>query len=456
MSASITPPLASNGSTGDEQQEVKQMEKIAIHDQVPGHDNYYEKNGLRTYGDGENHDHEPPMSSKRFMSLAAMAFLWTGSQLPMYLYGGVPPYIYGDIGGVDRWIWMTLANLIASAAVCPFVGSLSDLLGRRYVALMGAGFIILGMIVCSTAKVMNVFIGGMTLSGIGAGMAERYHSTCRNIRVGPHSKTRKIQCWSYPHHPTLVPKRSLEPVDCNPRRMALVWTAWWAVVSQIMPVDCEVWHVSRARLSVPSKNTIGVYTNSLDRMFFGFLVILFFYFPPPRINSTGLTRKQLVAQIDFVGGFLSVSGMIIFLAGLQWGGYQSVISHQTHARGCLLEVDVYGHDPVQVGLRGLPVAFCVMVGAVINLSCLSIFKGRNKELLIISCVLMTAGVGALSCADHFNMYRLWGILVLAGKLSKSALEWCFPTSDISEGPISVSSNYTDHFPSLKVYSPGQY
>lgn len=62
-----------------------------------------------------------------------------------------------------------------------------------------------------------------------------------------------------------------------------------------------------------------------------------------------------------------------------------------HARGCLLEVDVYGHDPVEVGLRGLPVAFCVMVGAVINLSCLSIFKGRNKEIMIISCVLMTAG-----------------------------------------------------------------
>lgn len=57
-------------------------------------------------------------------------------------------------------------------------------------------------------------------------------------------------------------------------------------------------------------------------MFLGFLVILFFYFPPPRINSTGLTRKQLIAQIDFVGGFLSVAGMILFLAGLQWGGYQ--------------------------------------------------------------------------------------------------------------------------------------
>ena len=52
-----------------------------------------------------------------------------------------------------------LANLLALAAVCPFVGSLSDLMGRRYVAILGACLIILGMIVASTAHSMNVFIG---------------------------------------------------------------------------------------------------------------------------------------------------------------------------------------------------------------------------------------------------------------------------------------------------------
>ena len=72
--------------------------------------------------------------------------------------GGIPPYIYGDIGGVDRWVWFVLANLLALAAVCPFVGALSDLIGRRYVAMIGAGFIVLGMIVCSTAQTMNIFI----------------------------------------------------------------------------------------------------------------------------------------------------------------------------------------------------------------------------------------------------------------------------------------------------------
>jgi hypothetical protein len=47
-----------------------------------------------------------------------------------------------------------------------------------------------------------------------------------------------------------------------------------------------------------------------------------FYFPPPRVNSKGLTNKQIINQIDFVGGFFSIVGLILFLAGLLWGGYQ--------------------------------------------------------------------------------------------------------------------------------------
>ena len=55
---------------------------------------------------------------------------------------------------------------------------------------------------------------------------------------------------------------------------------------------------------------------------FGFLMTLIFYFPPPRVNSQGLSRRQIIGQIDFVGGFLSIAGMLLFMAGLQWGGYQ--------------------------------------------------------------------------------------------------------------------------------------
>lgn len=54
----------------------------------------------------------------------------------------------------------------------------------------------------------------------------------------------------------------------------------------------------------------------------GLAATVLFYHPPPRGNSEGLDRPETLRRIDFIGGFLSIAGMIIFLAGLQWGGYQ--------------------------------------------------------------------------------------------------------------------------------------
>lgn len=224
--------------------------------------------------------------------------------------------------------------------------------------------------------------------------------------------------------------------------------------------------------------------------FIGLVLTAVFYFPPPRSNSDGLSQREVLKRIDYVGGFTSISGMILFMAGMQWGGYQ--VSEQTvvalvpivrvadHNKypwssahviaplvlgAALLVVfvvweakfapypmfprrlnqapsiliwtlvitfisganffsilmfwpvqafNVYGHDPVQVGIRGLPVAFGIMSGAVIVLVLLSVFRGQNKTLMVVSSVLMTAGCGAIAVADIDNMAQLWGILVLAG------------------------------------------
>ena len=94
-----------------------------------------------------------------FLSLTAMSFLWVGSQIPLYLFGSVLPRIYQDIGGVDRYVWFVIGYLIPNAALCPFVGALSDLFGRRMVAVAGQICLILGPIVTATANTMNIAIG---------------------------------------------------------------------------------------------------------------------------------------------------------------------------------------------------------------------------------------------------------------------------------------------------------
>ena len=54
--------------------------------------------------------------------------------------------------------------------------------------------------------------------------------------------------------------------------------------------------------------------------------------------------------------------------------------------------NVYGHDPVGVGIRGLPIAFSILTGAVVVLYLLSLLRGHNRELMIASAVVMTAGI----------------------------------------------------------------
>jgi len=71
----------------------------------------------------------------------------------------VPAYIVADIGGANHWVWFITANLLASAAVSPFVGSLSDLAGRRSVALFGSLWVLIGQVVCGAAQDMGTFIG---------------------------------------------------------------------------------------------------------------------------------------------------------------------------------------------------------------------------------------------------------------------------------------------------------
>lgn len=203
----------------------------------------------------------------------------------------------------------------------------------------------------------------------------------------------------------------------------------------------------------------------------GFLGCLFFYFPPPRPNSRGLTRRQIVAEIDFVGGFLSVAGMVVFLAGLQWGGYQypwssahvlapliigagmvfvafplwevkfakypmfpSRMKQNTRALTLTLVItaisganffsvvmfwptqafNVYGHDPVGVGIRTMSIGFAILLGACLVLWLLSQLRGHNREMLFVSSVLMTAGCGALAIATVDNLNKLYGILIVAG------------------------------------------
>ncbi|MCJ1453096.1 hypothetical protein MMC28_003441 [Mycoblastus sanguinarius] len=429
----MTPSSEESRTPPGEKTMESQIEIVKTNERVPGHPAYYEKDGLRTYGDDEDHDHEPPMTFKRIMSLIAMAFLWTGSQIPLYIFGGVPPLIYRDIGGTDRWTWFVLANLLALAAVCPFVGSLSDLMGRRYVAMLGSCLLIIGIIVASTAHTMNIFIAGMAIAGAGAGINELTALAVTSELAPTRKRGKYVAVLVF----TIIP-------FCP----SVLWAqliaahAGWRYCGAL----CGAWAAV------------------------GLLMTICFYFPPPRVNSQGLTKMEVFKQIDFIGGFLSIAGMLLFMAGLQWGGYQyswksahtlapffigfflivaflvweakfakypmfpARLKQSPRILGLTLVItfisganffavllfwptqsfNVYGQDPVGVGVRGLPIGFSILAGAVIVLWMLSLFRGHNRELMIASSIIMTAGIAALASLRADTLYRAWGLLILAG------------------------------------------
>lgn len=65
-----------------------------------------------------------------------------------------------------------MANTLSTAAVSPFVGAISDLLGHRYVGLLGSIIVIMGLITIGVAQSIDVCIGGSALLGVGAALSE--------------------------------------------------------------------------------------------------------------------------------------------------------------------------------------------------------------------------------------------------------------------------------------------
>jgi MFS family permease len=65
-----------------------------------------------------------------------------------------------------------MANTLTIAATAPFSGAVSDLIGRKWVAVTGLLFVIWGMLLVGLAQRIEIAIGGTALVGIGAGLAE--------------------------------------------------------------------------------------------------------------------------------------------------------------------------------------------------------------------------------------------------------------------------------------------
>ncbi|KJX96812.1 MFS drug efflux pump like protein [Zymoseptoria brevis] len=373
---------------------------------------------------GDDSDGKVQWTLKKLLAAASLSMLYTGSQIPLYFVGGTLSYISADIGGADVIGWLPVANTLAIASVAPFVGYLQDLFGKRYISLFGALLLCVGCVVLGTAHSLGPALVGMAMAGGGAGIGELtgLAGLAETVPVKQRGYSLAVlTAFVLPFCPYVMYSEMFCTRGSNPTWR---WGIW-----------------------------ISLIYNGIT-----FLGLATCYFPINHPRAAGLSTWDVMKKIDIVGGLLSIIGLTLFLVALQAGGY-------THAWTsaytlCLLligiallvvfivwEVKVARHpiipkelflgqrvvapafavafvagmnffsllnfwpltisnvwnpDPVQIGIRGIPVGMATAVGAIFWNALLSYWKGGAKWVLLIASGMLTAFGGSLACLNPTN------------------------------------------------------
>lgn len=78
------------------------------------------------------------------------------------------PRIVAELQGIDLLSWVTTAYLLASTAMVPIYGKLSDLYGRKIILLFGVVVFLIGSMLCGIAPTMTMLVVFRAIQGFGA------------------------------------------------------------------------------------------------------------------------------------------------------------------------------------------------------------------------------------------------------------------------------------------------
>ncbi|MGG1611042.1 MDR family MFS transporter [Paenibacillus phoenicis] len=77
--------------------------------------------------------------------------------------------IVSELGGLDKYVWVTSAYMVAEMAAMPIFGKLSDMYGRKRFFVFGIALFLLGSILCGTADTIVQLSIYRAIQGIGGG-----------------------------------------------------------------------------------------------------------------------------------------------------------------------------------------------------------------------------------------------------------------------------------------------
>ncbi|EED12228.1 efflux pump antibiotic resistance protein, putative [Talaromyces stipitatus ATCC 10500] len=183
-------------------------------------------------------------------------------------------------GSGSSAFWAGTSYLLASSVLMPFMGSLSDILGRQEILSAALLFFTAGSIAVGLCKNMDVLLLGRVLQGVGG--------------AGIIPMTQIVLC-------DIVPLR-VRPKYATFSQMA------WALGSIIGPLIG----------GLLAQYVTWRWIFWLNLPFCGVGLVLVPLTLRLKTKKTSVMEK--LARIDWIGGFLFISSMTIFLMAVTWGG----------------------------------------------------------------------------------------------------------------------------------------
>src|SRR3954465_15363545 len=366
------------------------------------------------------------------MSLMLTMFL---AALDQTIVATALPTIGRQFHDVTNLSWVITAYLLASTAVAPVFGTLSDIYGRRAMIITSLSLFIVGSILCAIAPSMSVLILARGLQGLGGGGIMPIVQTVISAGVSPRERG---QYQAY---------------------FSSVWMAGGIAGPVVGGVFAEHLHWSMIFwINLP----LGL----------GSLAMLL-----PKMGKIPVFHRR--RKVDWLGGVLLMASAVVFMLVLTWGGNRylwlsptilsmvgasvalafafvwharnadepflplplmggSVVPYAMAAGGCALggimgltvhlplyyEV-VYHLSASEAGLALIPLAAISTFGAAIAGRTMA--RAKHYKRVAITGTAMSAICGA---ALALTTLPLWGLLVLLSLFS-AGLGTAFPVSVVS-------------------------
>ncbi|KAF4919655.1 Efflux pump FUS6 [Colletotrichum viniferum] len=186
-------------------------------------------------------------------------------------------------GSATDAFWAGTSYLLPCAVFQPFIGSLSDIFGRKELLLVSLAFFTLGTLLCAPfARDFTVLLAGRSLQGIGGGGI---------ITMGQ------------------MIFADIVPLRLRPKYFSFVLGAW-ALGSVLGPLV--------GGLFVQKATWKWCFYINLPFCALGFIMVPLFV----RLSTEKASFGSKLLRVDVIGGVLFIGGMTSFLIGISWAGVQ--------------------------------------------------------------------------------------------------------------------------------------